>query len=126
MINSMTHKKTARELGRWGEGIARSFLQEKGYEVIDQNVFTAYGEIDLVLKKSGRVHFVEVKTRRSKKFGHPEEAITPRKFGHMIDSAHAYLQTNPEYDGEWQIDVIAIQAMPYNHPPQIRFFENVQ
>ena len=125
MIKDMAGKKTARELGKWGEDLAKSFLEEKGYQVIFQNVFTEYGEIDLVAKRNDQIHFVEVKTRRTKDFGNPEEAITQSKLGHMIESAEAFLQTHAEYEGSWQIDVLAIQVMTQDSSPEIRFFKNV-
>jgi putative endonuclease len=122
----MVGKKTARELGRWGEDLAKSFLEGKGYQVMFQNVFTEYGEIDLVAKRKNQIHFVEVKTRRTKDFGHPEESITQSKLSHMIDSAEAFLQAHPEFEGSWQIDVIAILVTKQDKAPEIRFFENAQ
>ena len=120
----MSGKKTARELGKWGETQAKAYLEDRGFEVISQNVYTEYGEIDLIAKKEGQIHFVEVKTRSSTRFGTPEASITPNKIRHMIESAEAFLQDHPEYEGGWQIDVIAIQVPNLDELPVIRFFEN--
>lgn len=122
----MTKKKTAHALGKWGEDLAKSFLEDNGYEVIHSNYYTEYGEIDLIAKKNNRLHFVEVKTRGTKNFGHPEEAITKNKLAHMLDSAQAYLQAFPDDERDWQIDVLAIQTASKNEIPDIRFFQNVQ
>jgi putative endonuclease len=125
MILNMGKKRTAKELGKWGENLAKSFLEEKGYQVIFCNYFTEYGEIDIIASKDNHIHFVEVKTRRTKQFGHPEEAITNQKLAHMIDSAEAFLQSHPEFDGDWQMDVIAIQISEIKDSPDIRLFPNV-
>lgn len=125
MILNMGKKKTAKELGKWGENLAESFLEEEGYQVIYRNYFTEYGEIDIIASKNDHLHFVEVKTRRTKQFGHPEEAVTQQKLAHMIDSARAFLQSHQEFDGDWQVDVIAIQISGKNDSLDIRLFPNV-
>jgi len=121
----MAGKRNPRKLGRLGEKLAKTFLEASGYEVLFRNVRTEYGEIDLIAKRKNRLHFVEVKTRRSKTFGTPEDSITPKKLGHMVNSAEAFFQTYPEYEGDWQIDVIAILLKTDTTSPEIRLFENV-
>ncbi|MEW5873013.1 MAG: YraN family protein [Chloroflexota bacterium] len=120
--------RSRQNLGRWGETLAADYLQERGYTLVERNARTAFGEIDLVMRQpapTGPVTvFVEVKTRRSQAFGLPEEAITPRKQAHLLDSAQAYLQAHPELDGDWRIDVIAIQRSDAAAPPEIIHFEN--
>jgi putative endonuclease len=118
-------RKNTRKIGNWGESRAREFLQARGFEVLDQNVYTEYGEIDLVARKDDRLHFVEVKTRQTGSYGHPEEAITPRKLQHMIESAQGYLQSYPDRETDYQIDVVAIQVDPQGNQ-DIWLFENVQ
>jgi len=111
------------KLGRWGEDLAARFLTERGYTILEQNARNPYGEIDLVAQKGGTTTFVEVKTRTSKLFGYPEEAITPKKQEHLLASALHYLQTHPELGEDWQIDVVAIRKWR-NEPPEIVHFEN--
>ena len=119
----MVGKKTTRELGKWGEAQAKAYLEDQGFEVISQNVYTDYGEIDLVATRADQIHFVEVKTRSNKRFGHPEESVTPAKLRHMIDSAESFLQQHPDLKGSWQIDVIAIQVSDHGKL-EIEVFEN--
>jgi len=71
------------DLGRYGEDRAASYLQERGYEIIDRNWHSQTGEIDLVAKDKDRLVFIEVKTRSGSGFGHPFEAITPSKVARM-------------------------------------------
>jgi putative endonuclease len=112
------------QTGVWGETIACKFLSVQDYEILERNVYTEYGVIDIVPSKAGRIHMVEVKTKRTKTFGHPEEAITEKKLRHLIESAAFYLQENPSLGQDYQIDVIAIQIHPDGKKSEIIHFEN--
>jgi putative endonuclease len=68
--------------------------------------------------------FVEVKTRRSQRYGKPEAAVNPGKLQHMIDSAQAYLQAHPQYTQDWRIDVVSVMVQ-HGKPPKYSHFENV-
>ena len=68
--------------------------------------------------------FVEVKARATPTFGYPEEAVNLRKQTHLLASAQYYMQAHPELDGDWRIDVIAIQRLFPGKPPVITHFEN--
>lgn len=98
------------DLGRFGETKAAEYLFAQGYAILEKNVRTPYGEIDLIASKGSLTIFVEVKTRRSLAFGYPEESVTELKQERMVLSAHAYLQDHPELEREWQIDVISIEV----------------
>jgi len=113
-----------REFGLWGENIAANYLKKNGYEIVDRNVYTKYGEIDLVVRQGHCTVFVEVKTRSSTSFGLPEEAITEQKQVHLLESAQAYLQMHPKLSGDWRIDVIAVQRFSHDQEPEIVHFEN--
>jgi len=101
-----------KRLGSWGEGAARRYLEAQGAQVLESNVRTAYGEIDLVAKEDGTLLFCEVKTRRTQTFGYPEESVTPKKQEHMRNSALDYLQSHEVLDADWRIDVISVERQP--------------
>ncbi len=111
-------------LGKWGEERAAEYLTEKGYHMLERNYRTPYGELDLIAQEGDALVFVEVKTRTTMSFGFPEEAITPRKKQHLIEAAQAFLQAYPELDGDWRIDVIAVQRRAAPQLPLIEHFEN--
>lgn len=113
--------KHNRRIGAWGEEIAAEHVTQNGYEIIERNFRTPYGEIDIVAKQGDITIFVEVKTRTSNKMGLSEESITPRKQEHMIACAEHYA-TEHGID-HWQIDVIAIEGKPVT-TPKITYFEN--
>ena len=110
------------KIGRWGEEMAAAYLQKRGYEIVEKNARTPYGEIDLVARRDELTVFVEVKTRTSRRFGLPEEAITPRKQAHMLAAAEHYAAEH-EIDS-WQADVLAVEGAP-GKTPSIEHFENV-
>lgn len=118
----MDYKK---RLGGWGETIAAEYLAGKGYIILERNIRTQYGEIDLIALDKEILVFVEVKTRTSRKFGYPEEAISLKKKEHLLASAQAYLQTHQELERDWRIDVLAIERIDRNSLPEITQFENI-
>lgn len=107
-------------VGRWGEEAASAYLLANDYEIIDRNVRTPYGEIDLVARTEGFTVFVEVKARSSGSLGPPEIAVTPRKRQHMLACAAHYAQAHGM--DHWQIDVIAVQKT--GSRTEIKHFEN--
>ncbi len=53
--------------------------------------------------------FVEVKTRRGRAAGLPEEALTPRKAAHLTAAAEAYLADHELAGVTWRLDLVAIE-----------------
>lgn len=80
-----------RETGKIYESKAVAFLQNKGYEIIERNYFTRYGEIDIIAKEDGYFVFIEVKYRKDNKSGSPESAVNSTKRRHMRQSALEYI-----------------------------------
>ena len=131
-------KNARQRLASWGEAYAAAYLQERGYRMVERNVRTPYGEIDLVMADVAGAEqilgisqenkpvtvFVEVKTRRSTSYGYPEQAITRRKREHMLAAAQAYIQAHPEIEGNWRVDVIAIFRPDPKQPAMVSHFEN--
>jgi len=113
-----------KDTGQDGEYIAAAYLEKEGYKILARNFHTRQGELDIVCQFNEELVFVEVKTRSSRAFGLPEEAVTRRKQAHMLAAAQSSLQQHPELEGSWRIDVIAIQRYEPSRPPTIYHFEN--
>lgn len=111
-------------LGKKGEEAAARHLSNSGYIVLERNVRTPAGELDLVASRGEFLVFVEVKTRRGRRHGLPEEAITPRKKKHLLESAQYFLQESGRMDQPWRIDVVAIEYGPRGTMERIEVFEN--
>ena len=107
-----THTSKAddrRSLGAKGEAIAAATLQQAGLTIIDRNWRCAAGEIDLVARDGETLVFVEVKTRRGRAYGAPEEALTPRKAQKLLQLGAQYVYENALGDINWRIDLVAIE-----------------
>lgn len=96
--------------GRSGEETAVIYLQKKGYKIIGRNFKSKFGEIDIVALDGNVLVFVEVKTRWSREYGYPEEAVTPWKLRSIIKTADYYKLLYPNTPALMRIDVIAIEA----------------
>ena len=132
-MSSRTNSSSVTRIGRFGEEYAVEFLARQGYQLLEKNVRTPYGEIDIITlqtlldSETNPTHivvFFEVKTRRSDTFGPPEISINKRKQDHMISSAQYYLQNHPELPEECRIDVLAINLHKHDSTIQIKHFEN--
>lgn len=100
------------ELGSRGEEIARRLLERHGYETLETNFRTRYGEIDIVARRGGIVVFVEVKARHDRSFGEPFEAVTHRKQNQVARMAEAWLVVRQNDENlqqcDFRFDVISI------------------
>lgn len=114
-----------RQIGNLGEKIAAEFLSHKGFELLDQNYHTRYGELDLVTSTSDNIVFVEVKTRTSVSFGSPESSITEAKLERIQNAALLWLQEHPESGDDWRIDVVAVTMDRRKNVKEIQHFINV-
>jgi putative endonuclease len=111
-------------MGTWGEQAAADYLVRQGYAILERNVRTPHGELDIVARKDDLLVFAEVKARSSHSFAYPEDAVTPRKQEHMLMAAEHYLDLNPGSPDTWQFDVISVERGP-DREPVITHFENV-
>lgn len=102
-------KETRLSLGLRGEQVAADHLEANGYLIQQRNYRCEAGEMDLVVRRDEGLVFVEVKTRRSRRCGLPEESLTPRKQAHLIAVAQTFLQQYSLEELPWRIDVIAIE-----------------
>lgn len=97
-----------RRTGDRGETIAFRYLSDTGYELVQRNYRTRYGEIDLVMREGEMLVFVEVKLRSGTDYGDPLESVTPRKQEQVRAVAEQYLaEVQPEFD-ELRFDVVGI------------------
>jgi putative endonuclease len=83
---------TTRELGQLGEELAASFLINKGWSILDRNWRSRLGELDLIALDGVNLVVIEVKTRRSTRYGIPIEAITDTKARRLRLLAGLWLQ----------------------------------
>jgi putative endonuclease len=109
--------------GNKGENMAVKYLEQNGYTVIKRNWRFKHWEVDIIASKGNRIHFIEIKTRTSEKFGKPEESISTQKMNNLKNAAEEfqYLHTEWKYV---QFDVLAITIF-YNKPIEYFLIEDV-
>jgi putative endonuclease len=95
-------------LGRYGEEQAAQYLAKLGYQIIDRNWHCNSGEIDLVARDNDRLVFVEVKTRNGNGYGHPFEAITPKKLARMRKLVAQWCQAREIAAVSVRLDAISV------------------
>lgn len=99
-------------LGATGEEIAVDYLVSQGYVVFDRNWRSKSGEIDIIASEKfnsqDELIFIEVKTRSSRDYGDPIEAITATKYLRMHRLALEWLSENSASREAWRLDVISI------------------
>jgi len=95
-------------IGNIGEELAVNYLRGKGYRVLDRNYRSRCGELDIILLKDEVLVFVEVKTRRSDKYGAPREAVNYHKVNKIVNTANNYLIHKKMSSYNVRFDVIEI------------------
>ena len=95
-----------RALGAQGEARAARFLVKRGYRIVERNVRLGGVEVDLIASRGRVVVFVEVKTRRSDRFGPPETAVDRGKQARLVRAAASWLQQQRGRIREVRFDVI--------------------
>jgi putative endonuclease len=109
--------KDTKHFGQLGEDYAVFFLRNKGYKIIDRNFRCKLGEIDIIavdpsrdFEQNDTLVFVEVKTRWSKKYGKPEEAVTPKKLKKIKRVTEYFVKVKDRLPKRMRIDVVAIEV----------------
>ena len=97
-----------RDLGDFGERVAKAHLESKGYRVIATKFRVREGEVDIVALRGGVVVFVEVKARRGPAMGSAVEAIDARKAQRLLAASEVFAVRHPELPPDRRIDLIAI------------------
>ena len=105
----MTEKTKA--LGKKGEDIAADFLEKKGYNILFRNYKCSFGEIDIIAKHKKTLSFIEVKTRSTKKYGLPQEAVTPAKQAKISRVALEFVQRYKMENRAARFDVVSVQYL---------------
>lgn len=91
------------------EELAAEHLRRIGYRIVERNYRNRLGEVDIIARHQGTLVFVEVKARRSTRFGHPKLALTPAKQRKLSLVALAYLKQHGLLDAKARFDVVTVQ-----------------
>lgn len=110
------------QIGKNGEDIAADFILKLGYEIVLRNYRKGRFEIDLIAKDNNRLVFIEVKLRKSNKYGFPEEAVTQTKIEQIKSAAESYI-----FEIDWKFDIrfdiISITSSLKNSPEIVHLMD---
>jgi len=114
-------------LGQRGEELAAGELTKQGYEIVDRNWHCQIGEVDIVTRRGEAWTFFEVRTRRGRAFGTPEESVTSGKMKRMVDVAQMYLSAHGVnvHEVDWQMGVVAVEMDEAGYLLRVDIYENL-
>ena len=109
--------------GNKGEALAAVWLTENGFQILHQNWRHSHWEVDIIAEKDTILHFFEIKTRLTKKFGHPEDGVDSKKIQNLINAAEAYLYQQPQWI-RIQFNILSITILK-DEPAEYFLIEDV-
>lgn len=110
------------QVGQHGEDLAVKHLKRKGYKIIERNYRNRLGEIDIIAKHKGVLVFIEVKARKTERYGHAKLAVTKAKQRKISITALAYLKSQYKTQPRARFDVVTVQ--PTEGQPRIEVIAN--
>ena len=106
---STDKQATTRQAGAHWEKTAESWLTEQGLSLLQRNFSSRLGEIDLIMEDGETIVFIEVRYRKSGRYGDGAESITIHKQNRISRTAAWYLVKNPNRAEQFcRFDIISI------------------
>ena len=115
------------QLGKRGEDLAVHELVRRGFDIVERNWYCQFGEVDVVARRDETWTLFEVRARRGRAYGTPEESVTPTKAERMADVARAYLAEHDVnvHEVDWQIGLVAVEMDKTGHLLRIDVYESL-
>jgi putative endonuclease len=122
-------------VGKIGEDIAARWLTDNRYSIVEKNYRKKWGEIDIVARGTGGIHFVEVKSVSygtklelnsaiSRETWRPEENVHRSKLQRLGRAIQTWLGEH-KYKEKWQIDVLTVRLVQTEHYAVVKLIENI-
>lgn len=112
------------DIGLKGEKLAKTFLIENGYQILETNYRYKKAEIDIIALKEDTLAIIEVKTRTSTYFGEPESFVNNKKIKLILEATNAYI-LDKNFDYNVSLDIISVVIGPsieINHIPNAYYY----
>ena len=103
-------EKYNKVVGNLGEQTAKNYLIKNGYKILTTNYSCRFGEIDIIAMDKECLVFIEVKTRTSGKYGHPENAVNYWKKKHLEPTGRNYIDYKRMGEYIARFDVVEVFA----------------
>ncbi len=111
------------ELGKWGEDLAAAYLAKKGYEILERDWKSGHHDLDIIARDEDTLVVIEVKTRRNRLFGDPEEAIDYKKRMSLQSAINHYVKSH-RTGRDIRFDIISIVGT-IGSTPEIEHIKDV-
>ncbi|MEA3523243.1 MAG: YraN family protein [Campylobacterota bacterium] len=95
----------SRAVGDKAETLTCKYLTEKGFEIIERNFYSRFGEIDIIAKHGDVLHFIEVKSGLD--YERAVQNLTPKKIGRIVKTSDMYLKKHA-LTCNYQIDAVIV------------------
>ena len=94
--------------------------------MVQRNYYSRYGEADLImLDENGLLTCVEVKTRRSQKFGPAEYSVGKKKLKALTATMNAFLSEHTEFPEFWNLDLAVLEDFVPGRAPELFYFRSL-
>ena len=110
--------------GVWGENVAADYLCEKGYLLMERDWHSNHRDIDIIARQGDCIVFVEVKTRRNRVFGEPEDAVNYAKMKNLRAAFNHYIKYKC-IDKNTRFDIVSVIGTPDGGLTDITHYEDV-
>ena len=112
--------------GQIGEEIAKRYLENKGYKILEQNTKSKFGEIDIVAQYKKELVIVEVRTKIGDMYGTPKESLTKKKLRKLRLNTINYVVRN-KWKGDYRIDAVCVVLALGKHktPERIEHYKSI-
>ena len=118
-----TADSSSRCVGQYGEEVAARHLRQQGYKILQRNVASRFGEIDIVASQGDVLCFVEVKTRRGRGFGPGAAAVTRAKQKQIAKAAVDLARKHGLVRQNCRFDVIAVTLPDGQGEPVVELYQ---
>lgn len=110
--------------GKKGEEAVVQYLRKKGHKIIATNYSSRFGEVDIISSYKNILIFTEVKSRRSRTFGAPAEAVTSKKLNSIIATSNIFMSKHRNLPEQVRYDVIEV-SLGVSDELEFEHLENV-
>lgn len=135
MSEKRSNKRYNKIIGNFGEEIATKYLISQGFKILNRNYLKKWGEIDIVARRTDKIHFIEVKavsygTKEDLKASvprgnwRPEDNVHPHKLKKLSRAIESWIMEK-KFDGQWQIDVIAVKLVTKDKYASVKYLPNI-
>lgn len=107
------------------ESMAKSYLEQKGLTLLKQNYHCRFGEIDLIMLQQNILCFIEVKYRKSMKYGGAISSIPPQKQKKIVKAAQCYIAENKRFSQHpMRFDALLVQQQDNRRDTCVNWIQN--